>query len=104
MSEWERDQISIRTKVALHAAKARGVKLGKAGMNNLRNNLAERKLASNAFADNLKGQIEGFKLRGLSQRAMVAELNQVGIKTPKGSEWKLNQLQRLLNRYIFTTQ
>lgn len=102
MSEWERDQISARTKVALEAAKARGVKLGKAGMDNLRGNIAERQLASKVFAENLKGQIEGFKLRGLSQRAMVAELNQVGIKTPKGFEWKLNQLQRLLNNSSFT--
>lgn len=96
MSEWERDQISSRTKSALVAAKARGVELGKAGMDNLKTNLAERQLASNIFADNLKGQIEGFKLRGLSQRAMVGELNRVGIPAPKGGEWSLNQLQRLL--------
>lgn len=99
MSEWERDQISTRTKAALVAAKARGIELGIAGVDNLKTNLAQRQLASNVFADNLKGQIEGFKLRGLSQRAMIAELNQVGIKTPKGGEWKLNQLQRLLNHY-----
>ncbi|CAN1544233.1 PinR Site-specific recombinases, DNA invertase Pin homologs [Methylophilaceae bacterium] len=98
MSEWERDQISTRTKVALQAAKARGVILGKAGINNLKNNLAERRLASNTFAENLGGLIEGFKLRGLTQRAMVSELNQVGISAPKGGVWSLNQLQRLLHQ------
>lgn len=96
MSEWERDQISIRTKAALMAAKARGVALGKSGMDNLKNNITERQLASKAFAENLKGQIEGFKLRGLSQRAMVTELNQVGIQAPKGGKWSLNQLQRVI--------
>jgi DNA invertase Pin-like site-specific DNA recombinase len=100
MSEWERDQISIRTKVALQAAKARGVVLGQSGMDNLKSNLLDRAIFSKSFAENLKGQIEGFKLRGLTQRAMVAELNQVGIPTPKGGKWSLIQLQRLLNRYI----
>jgi DNA invertase Pin-like site-specific DNA recombinase len=96
MSEWERDQISLRTKVALEAAKARGVKLGTAGKNNLENNIAERQFNSKTFAENLKGQIEGFQLRGLSQRAMVSELNQVGIPTQKGGKWSLIQLQRLI--------
>jgi DNA invertase Pin-like site-specific DNA recombinase len=101
MSEWERDQISSRTKAALQAAKLRGVKLGKAGMDNLNNNIVERQLASKTFANNLHGQIEGFKLRGLSQRSMVAELNFFGIKAPRGREWSLSQLQRLLNTLSF---
>jgi DNA invertase Pin-like site-specific DNA recombinase len=100
MSEWERDQISTRTKVALQAAKMRGVKLGKCGKDNLSSNLAERQIYSITFAENLRGQIEGFKLRGLTQRLMVAELNMVGIKTSKGGLWSLNQLQRLLNAQI----
>jgi DNA invertase Pin-like site-specific DNA recombinase len=98
MSEWERDQISSRTKAALQAAKLRGVKLGKAGMNNLKNNLAERKSASIAFSDKLKGQIEGFKLRGITQRAMVNELNQLGITTMCGGKWSLIQLQRVISK------
>lgn len=96
MSEWERDQISSRTRLALQAAKLRGVKLGLSGADNLKSNLAERKHASISFADNLRGQIEGFKLRGLTQRAMVAELNQVGITTSKGGSWSLTQIQRIL--------
>ncbi len=96
MSEWERDQISSRTKAALQAAKLRGVKLGQAGMSNLKNNLAERKSASIAFSEKLKGQIEGFKLRGISQRNMVEELNQLGISTARGGEWSLIQLQRVI--------
>jgi len=98
MSEWERDQISARTKAALAAAKARGVKLGKAGKANLKPNIDERKIAAEAFAGKLGGVIQGFKASGLSQRAMVAQLNQLGIRTAKGGEWSLIQLQRVIQR------
>jgi DNA invertase Pin-like site-specific DNA recombinase len=96
MSEWERDQISMRTKAALAAAKTRGVKLGVAGSSNLERNIEERKNVAEAFAAKLAGVIQGFKANGLSQRAMVAELNQLGIRTAKGGEWSLIQLQRVM--------
>ena len=93
MSEWERDQISNRTKLALQAAKARGVKLGVAGKDNLKPNIEERQQAAKEFAMKLKGTIEGMQSRGLSQRAMVEELNNLGIKATKGGKWNLFQLQ-----------
>jgi hypothetical protein len=46
----------------------------------------------------MRGQIEGFQLRGLSQRQMVVELNSLGIRTAKGNEWSLIQLQRVIKR------
>lgn len=98
MSEWERDQISARTKAALAAATARGVKLGIAGKDNLRPNIEERKKASDIFTAKLAGVIQSFKANGLSQRAIVSQLNQLGIRTPKGGKWSLIQLQRLLQR------
>ena len=98
MSEWERDQISTRTKAALTAAKARGVKLGVAGLSNLERNIEERKNAADSFAAKLAGVIQGFKASGLSQREMVAQLNQLGIHTAKGGEWSLIQLQRVIQR------
>lgn len=98
MSEWERDQISTRTKAALAAAKARGVKLGIAGFSNLKRNIEKRKDIADIFAAKLAGVIQGFKASGLSQRAMVAQLNQLGIRTAKGGEWSLLQLQRVMAR------
>jgi DNA invertase Pin-like site-specific DNA recombinase len=98
MSEWERDQISARTKAALAAAKARGVKLGTAGPANLKRNIGERVAAADAFASKLSAVIQSFKAAGMSQRRMVEELNQIGIGAPNGGTWRLNQLQRVLNR------
>lgn len=102
MSEWERDQISARTKAALQAAKSRGVKLGAAGSLNLQANLAERQAASIEFAEKLRGQIEGFKLRGLSLRKMVNELNNIGVTTIRGNKWSLIQLQRVIKNLLLT--
>ena len=99
MAEWERDQISARTKAALSAAKARGVVLGAAGAVNLKPNIEERQQAASAFAGKLKGVIEGMVARGLSQRAMCNELNQLGVKTARGGTWSLVQLQRVMARH-----
>lgn len=99
VAEFERRRISERTKAALAAAKARGVTLGAAGASNLRRNVEVRQEAADAFAERLRRVLEGFKARGLSQRAMVAELNKLGIKTPAGGEtWALAQVQRVLKR------
>lgn len=98
MSEWERDQISARTKAALNAAKARGVALGVTGRSNLKRNIEERQQAANAFAKHLSGVVRGLIASGLTQRQMVSELNQLGISAPRGRAWSLAQVQRLLKR------
>ena len=98
MSEWERDQISSRTKAALAAAKARGVVLGVTGRANLKQNLEARTDAANAFAKKMSGVLLGFKAAGMTQRRMVEQLNQLNIKAPKGGEWSLAQLQRMMKR------
>lgn len=98
MAEWERDQISIRTKAALMACKSRGVKLGVAGKNNLRLNIQERKNESLSFANNLTVVLNSFKSANLTQRQIVNELNLLGIKAARGGSWKLNQLQRVLTK------
>jgi DNA invertase Pin-like site-specific DNA recombinase len=93
MSEWERDQISARTKAALQAAKARGVILGKAGFANLKPNIEERQQLARAFAENLRPLFEGFPV--MSQREMAIRLNRLGLKTPRGREWTHVQVGRV---------
>jgi DNA invertase Pin-like site-specific DNA recombinase len=98
MAEWERDQISARTKAALAAAKARGVQLGVTGPANLRANLAARTAATAEFAERLRGQVVGFQMRGLSRRQMVSELNALGVPAARRGTWSLSQLQRVIRR------
>ena len=97
-AEFEGRRISTRTKAALAAAKARGVMLGVAGPENLRRNIDERKAEADGFASRLAGLFAGFRARGLTQRAMVGELNDAGVPARHGGAWTLIQLQRLLKR------
>jgi len=98
MAEWERDQISARTKAALTAAKARGVVLGRAGADNLRPNVEARRRAADAFAERLRPTLESMKARGLSQRAIADDLNSIGVPAANGGQWRLAQVQRVLFR------
>jgi DNA invertase Pin-like site-specific DNA recombinase len=97
-AEHEAKRISERTKEALAMAKKRGVPLGTAGAANLKPNIERRQADAAAFAEKLRGQIKGFELRKLTQRQMVDELNQLGIRTVKGGAWSLIQLQRVIAR------
>lgn len=99
-AEHEAKRISQRTKEALAVAKARGVKLGKAGAANLRPNVEQRQAVANAFAEKLRPIFAGMVAEKLSQRGMVERLNIVGIPTTTGEvgKWKLSQVQRILGR------
>lgn len=98
-AEHEAKRISQRTKDALAVAKARGAVLGKAGAGNLRPNIEERQSAANAFAEKLRPTIESMKARGLSQRRMAVELNQIGVPCPSGrGVWMLTTVQRVIAR------
>ncbi len=98
MAEYERDAISKRTKEALAAAKARGVKLGTAGPANLRRVNDQRHAYAGDHADRLRAVLGGLQARGLSQRAIAAELNALGVQAPRGGTWHLPTVQRVLAR------
>lgn len=97
-AEHEAKRISERTKAALAVAKSRGVQLGRAGPQNLKPNLDVRRAQSQAFAESLAGLFDGFKLRHLTQRQMVSELNTLGVSSARGGSWTLIQVQRVLNK------
>ncbi len=97
-AEHEAKRISQRTKDALAIAKSRGVVLGKAGADNLRPNVEARQKVADDFAAKLRPIFDGMKGRGLSQRAMIEELNAIGVPTAKGGTWRLAQVQRIITR------
>jgi DNA invertase Pin-like site-specific DNA recombinase len=98
MSEWERDQISARTKAALAQAKARGVRLGVKGAENIAAVNAGRQEAGQERAEALRGALEGMKARALSLRAMAGELAALGHVTASGKPYSAAQVSRLLTR------
>ena len=98
VAEHEREMISMRTRDALAAAKARGVKLGTAGPLNLLKINDRHHTYAKEHATRLQAILQGMQSRGLAQRAMVAELNGLGLKAPRGGMWHLATLQRVLAR------
>lgn len=104
LGQRERELISSRTKEALAAAKARGVKLG---TNNLdpakaaeysQLGVAAIKASADDFANKVKPVITGLQAQGLSLRAVAIELNKLGIKTARGKEWTAMAVKNAMDR------
>jgi DNA invertase Pin-like site-specific DNA recombinase len=109
VAEQEREAISQRTRAALAAAKARGVRLGNprpetAGFNNrTAASLAgarsgtTRAVAANEFATLIRPLLDG-ELAGLSANAAAAELNRRGVQTTRGGSWTARSVLNLKGR------
>jgi DNA invertase Pin-like site-specific DNA recombinase len=104
VAEHEAEMISTRTKLALQAAKRKGVVLGgDRGNTHLiyrKGNKASAKVRSEraaARAADLLPVIEAVKAEGAtSLREIAAGLNQRGIPTARGGEWSAVQVMRVL--------
>jgi DNA invertase Pin-like site-specific DNA recombinase len=91
LAEKERALISRRTKDALAAAKARGVKLG--GLN--AGGIAKAQAAAD-FAERVRPVFD--ELAGLSARGAAQELNRRNILTAAGGQWHAVQVVRVRER------
>ena len=93
VAEHERACIAERTRAALAAAKARGVKLGNPAIAAHNHDAAIRR------ADDLRSVIAELRRAGVrSVRAIAAELNARDIPTPRGGTWHANTVNLLLHR------
>lgn len=113
VAQQEREAISRRTKEALAAAKARGVKLGnpngaaalrRAGKGGapLRATVSAN---ADAFAASLAPVIAGIRAEGhKSLRAIAVELNARSIATRRGGKWQVSNVRNLLRRIQHAAQ
>jgi DNA invertase Pin-like site-specific DNA recombinase len=100
LAEKERAMISRRTKDALAAAKARGVRLGNP---NLAATTAEaaaaRTAAADAFAAKVRPIIREIQNSGVtSLRGVARALTARGIRTARGGDWTAVQVSDILRR------
>jgi DNA invertase Pin-like site-specific DNA recombinase len=91
LAEKERRLISQRTKDALAAKKAQGVKLGGLNAQGVRN-----REEAKARAESLRPILA--ELSGKSARAIAAELNARGMATPNGARWHTETVLRVQRR------
>jgi DNA invertase Pin-like site-specific DNA recombinase len=107
VAELERGLISERTKAALAAAKARGVKLGNPnGARALFGKQVGNREAVAAVQDNarrraedLRAIVEDIRAAGAaSARQVAAALNERGVLTPRDGKWHASSAARLLTR------
>ena len=100
LSEKERRLISNRTKAALGALKAKGVKLGNptnlaaAGEKGQSVNRAK----AEAFAAKVLPTIQKLRNQGKSLREIAAELNHIGLRTARGGSWYAGTVSGILAR------
>jgi DNA invertase Pin-like site-specific DNA recombinase len=104
VAQHEREQISARTKAALAAAKARGVKLGKPEnlsnrrIGSARGNAAKAAKAETRAAD-LAPVIEEMRAAGaVSLHALADGLNRRGVPAARGGTWSAGQVARVVGR------
>lgn len=95
VAEHEREMIAARTRAALQAAKARGVRLGRNGAERL---APANKAAAAERARKLEPILADLRAAGASARQIAAELARRGIETPRGGRWHPTTVGRLLGR------
>ena len=97
LSEAERDFISLRTKAALAAAKARGVKLGGARPEAAVRHEAVKDQADD-FAKRVIDQILDYRQSGKSYRFIADQFNALGVVTAQGGRWHHQTVKRYEQR------
>jgi DNA invertase Pin-like site-specific DNA recombinase len=99
LAEKERALIATRTKAALSAAKARGVKLGGPKLAETRKAAVERNVANaNHHAANVLPVIREIQRSGASLHQIADALNARGIATARGGRWYAKSVSNALAR------
>ena len=112
VAQQEREAISKRTKEALAAAKARGVKLGnpngaaalrRAAKGNLAS-LSAIRAKANQHAENLRPVVESLRENGITSLGAIADaLNERGMLTSRDGRWHKSSVRNLIDRLNMRT-
>ena len=99
VAEHEREMISERTKGALQAAKARGVKLGRNGSERL---APLHRSTAIQYARTIAPILVELKGKGLSARQIAVELRARSVPTANGGEWHAQTVLRAIRRLPYS--
>ena len=106
IAQEEREMISVRTKQALAAAKARGVRLGgRRGSHVVDSRLGREAIQrrAEAFVAGVGPIAVGLRQAGHSLRQIAATLADRGILTPRGGVWSADAVRQVLLRQQMQT-
>jgi DNA invertase Pin-like site-specific DNA recombinase len=96
VAEHEAKAISDRTKAALGAAKARGVQLGRAGVQHVEGARAAKSAKAAENKARIAPVVAQIRASGVVTLQGVADvLNARGYRTPRGCEWTPGQVHRI---------
>ena len=100
LAQQEREFISTRTRAALAAAKARGVRLGNPNIARMNR---DRKNAARTFASKHAPLVTALRSEGKTLRQICSILNSAGIRTAQGAAFNPVQVHRILKRGVVST-
>jgi DNA invertase Pin-like site-specific DNA recombinase len=95
VAEHEREMISQRTRAALQAAKARGVKLGNPRPN-LEGARSTQKAKVRRFRSGIRPLVARLREQGMSLRAIAADLNERRVPSATGRQWHASSVRNVL--------
>jgi DNA invertase Pin-like site-specific DNA recombinase len=101
VAQEEARAISARTKAALAAAKARGVRLGVTGAETL---APKWKAEAQVRAAELAPVVRDLQAKGYSLRGMASELTRRKIATPRGGRWSAQTVKMVVGRLASIVQ
>lgn len=99
----EREDCSIRTRLALQAKKERGERLGNPNIREVsKAGLKARKRKAKAYVQKLQPVIREIQTKGMvtTLHGIADVLNRRGYKTPRGKEFKPVQVKRVIDQLL----